>query len=129
MRSGHGWKCGKLDDIPPTKDSFMDGWHSVRHFMNVQAFGINAVTGKKSGDELIKEHTEADSNQQEVFFIHKGQAEFNIDGEKCLAEAGTFVAIEPHCVRSVTALKAGTQLIVVGAPLNKAYSVPNWDKP
>ncbi len=129
MRSGHGWKCGKFDDIPPTKSSFMEGWHSVRHFMGIKAFGINAVTKNKPGDMLILEHDEKTSKQQEVFFIHAGLAEFMIDGEKCIAGPGTFVAVEPHCVRSVKALEPKTQLIVIGAPVGQPYLVPKWDKP
>jgi hypothetical protein len=127
MRSGHGWKCGKINDIPPTKESFMQGWHSVRHYLGVDAFGVNAVTKDKSGEMLILEHDEKDSGQQEVFFIHAGSAEFMIDGEKCVAEAGVFVAVEPQCVRSVKALEPKTQLIVIGAPVGKPYEVPKWD--
>ncbi len=127
MRSGHGWKCGNFEDIPPLKDGWTPGWHSVRHHMGVTAFGINAVTAQKAGDLIIKEHDESGSNQQEVFFVHSGECEFMIDGEKCIAKAGTFVAIEPECKRSVTAIQAGSQLIVIGAPKDKQYQVPKWD--
>jgi len=127
MRSGHGWKCAELNNIPPTKDSFMKGWHSVRHFLGIRAFGINAVTAEKNGDELIKAHNEKSSNQQEIFYIVNGSAEFNIDDEVCKVGAGTFVAIEPQCNRSVKALEDKTSLIVVGAPDGKIYEIPKWD--
>ena len=128
MRSGHGWKCAELKNIPPTKSSFMRGWHSVRHFLGITAFGINAVSADKAGDVLIKPHDEKKSNQQEVFFVSAGLAEFKIDDEICQAAAGTFVAIEPQCNRAVIALQAGTEVIVIGSPVGRLYQIPNWDK-
>lgn len=128
MRSGHNWKCASLGKIPPIKDTWNPGWHSVRHNLNITAFGINGVTSKEVGDVMIPKHNEAKSNQQEVFFIHKGEVEFEIDGEKCLAIAGDLVAVEPAPERSAKALKHPSELIVIGAPLDKVYSPPDWEK-
>ena len=128
MRSGHGWKCVKLDKVPPLKDTWNPGWHSVRHHLDIHAFGINAVTSKKEGDVMIPMHNEKDSNQQEVFFVHAGTVEFEIDGERCEAEAGEFVAIEPACERTAKAIKHPSHMVIIGAPLGEIYQPPNWEK-
>ena len=125
--SKKAWRAAKLGDIPPLKDSFMQGWHSVRHHLGIEAFGVNAVT-KDKGGILIMEHSEAGSGQQELFFVSQGGASFSIDGEKVDVLAGTFLAIDPKPLRSAVALKTPTSLIIIGAKPGEAYAVPNWDK-
>ncbi len=127
MNAKKGWKSAKLKDIPPLKQGWTAGWHSVRHHLDVEAFGINAITAQEDDQVIIKEHDETRSNQQEVFFVHSGKCEFVIDGESFEVEAGAFVAVDPLCKRSVKALSAKTELIIIGAPIGEPYKKPKWD--
>ena len=125
--SKKAWRAAKLGDIPPLKDSFMKGWHSVRHHLGVEAFGVNAITIGKGG-VLVKEHSESGSGQQELFFVSEGSASFTIDSEKFDAPAGTFVVIDPKPLRSAVALKTPTSIIIIGAKPGEVYKTPSWDK-
>ena len=57
--------------IPPVKPDWPATWKSVRHHFGITAFGINAVT-KDAGNVLIPEHDEAESGQEEIYFVHAG---------------------------------------------------------
>lgn len=122
-----GWKAEKLADIPPTKDSFMNGWHSIRNHLGITAFGINGITVNE-GDDLVKEHHEdGEAPQQEFFYIAEGQAKFTLDGQELDAPVGTCLHVEPNVVRSAVALSSPTTVLIVGAPVGQAYKVPSWD--
>ena len=122
-----GWKAAKIQDIPPLRDTFMKGWHSVRHHMDIRAFGVNAVT-VGAGEELVKPHDEAQSMQQELFVILSGEAEFELDGQKLNADTGTAVAVDPNVERSAMALKSPTSVLIIGAKPGEIYTPPSWDE-
>ena len=122
-----GWKAAKIQDIPPLRDTFMKGWHSVRHHMDIRAFGVNAVT-VCAGEELVKPHDEAQSMQQELFVILSGEAEFELDGQKLNADTGTAVAVDPNVERSAMALKSPTSVLIIGAKPGEIYIPPSWDE-
>src|SRR4051794_41952986 len=90
-----GWRVAGLEEIPPAKADWPASWKSVRHHLGVTAFGINAVT-KDAGENLIPEHDESESGQQEVFFVHQGAVDATLDGETVRLEAGAFLAPEPR---------------------------------
>lgn len=122
-----GWKIADVHDIPPLKDSFTSGWHSVRHYFNIEGFGVNAVT-KNAGDWLTKEHDESESGQQELFVVLEGEAEFSLDGKKVKAPAGSFISVEPHVKRGADAIVSPTTLLIIGAPVSAKYQPPGWDQ-
>jgi quercetin dioxygenase-like cupin family protein len=127
MSVNPGWKAAKIQDIPPLKDSFMKGWHSVRHHLDIRAFGVNAVTVGK-GEELVKAHDEAQSLQQELFVILSGRAEFVLNGQTVKAVPGTAIAVEPEVLRSAVALESPTSVLIIGAKPGEIYEPPRWDK-
>ena len=124
---GTGWKVADIDEIPPVKEDWPATWKSVRHFFGITAYGINAVT-KDAGNVLIPEHDETASGQQEVYFIHKGEALATLDGEEVRVPAGSAVACEPEAKRKFEAVASPTTLIVIGATPGKAYEVGPWEK-
>lgn len=125
--AGTGWKTASVDEIPPVKPDWPATWKSVRHHFGITAFGINAVS-KDEGNVLIPEHDESESNQQEIFFVHEGEAVATLDGEEVRCAAGTFVAVEPTTKRKLEAAASPTTVIVVGAPVGRAYEVGSWEK-
>jgi len=120
-----GWKIEHIDDVPPMKETFQKGWKSVRWHMGIEAFGVNASTRNK-GEVLTPVHDELDENQDELFVVLEGLAEFELDGKKVKAKAGTLISVKPAVKRGAKALEDKTTILIIGAPTNKLYKPPSW---
>ena len=116
-----------VDDVPPVKPDWPATWKSLRHHFNINAFGINAVT-KDAGKVLIPEHNEAQSGQQEIYFVHKGEVTVTLNGEQMTAAEGSVVAVEPATLRKFEAAASPTTLLVVGATPGHPYEVGEWER-
>ena len=125
--AGDGWKVASVDEIPPVKPDWPKTWKSVRAYFGIEAFGINAAT-KDAGNVLIPEHDESASGQQELFFVHEGEALATLGGEQVRVPAGTFVAVEPGTKRKFEAAASPTTIVVIGAPVGRAYEIGAWEK-
>jgi len=125
--SKSGWMTASVDEIGPAKPDWPATWKSVRHHFGITAFGINAVT-RSAGEVLIPEHDETESGQEEIFFVHEGDALVTLDGEQVRAAAGTFVAVAPATRRTLEAVASPTTVVVVGAPVGRAYEPPAWEQ-
>ncbi|MBA3757918.1 hypothetical protein H0X09_03625 [Candidatus Saccharibacteria bacterium] len=120
-----GWKVEHIDNVPPMKDTFQKGWKSVRWHMGIEAFGVNAAT-KDKGEWLTPVHDELKDNQDELFVVLKGTVEFSLDGKKVKAPEGTLVSVKSAIKRGVLALEDNTTILIIGAPIGKLYSPPDW---
>jgi uncharacterized cupin superfamily protein len=120
-----GWKIEHIDDVPPMKDTFQKGWKSVRWHMDIEAFGVNASTRNK-GEVLTPVHDELDENQDELFVVLEGLAEFELDGKTVKAPAGTLLSVKPKVRRGAKALQDKTTVLIIGAPIGKLYKPPSW---
>ena len=125
--TANNWQLAAIDDIPPVKEDWPATWKSVRHHFGITSFGINAVT-KDEGKVLIPEHDEAHSGQQELYFVHRGEARAMLDGEEVSVPAGSAVHCEPGAKRKFEAAASPTTLIVIGGTPGKAYEVGEWEK-
>jgi len=122
-----------LSDIPlgapPEEGSFE--WRPVRHHLDIQSFGINAMTAVSEGDWVVPDHTEVEESQtrhEELFFVASGRATFTVGEESFEAPAGTFVYVpDPEVRRSARALEAGTTVVAVGAEPGVAFTVSAWE--
>src|SRR5919204_5557782 len=103
------YAVARLDEI----DEISDGrcpWRPVRHHFGITSFGVNAWTGRNSGDRIINEHDEADGEEgdEELYFVQHGRARFELGGGQLGAPAGTFVFARPGVKRTGFARKPGT---------------------
>jgi tetratricopeptide (TPR) repeat protein len=105
----------------------------VRHHFGIKSFGINGWTAREAGDRIINEHNEADDEadvdgqQEEIYFVQRGRATFELDGERVDAPAGTFVYVRPAVTRSAFAEEAGTTIVSLGGTPGKAYEPNGWE--
>ena len=120
------WKIAKIQDIPPVKDSWSKGWHSIRYHLGITAFGINGAT-KSKGESLTPVHDELEGNQQEVFIVLEGKAEFTLDEKKETLDKGMIISIEPKVKRGAIALETPTTILIIGAPIGQVYTAPAWE--
>ena len=102
-------------------------WIPIRHQLGIETFGMNGYR-RNAGETVVPEHDEAEGGQQEIFFVHEGEAVATLDGEEVRAPAGTFVAVEPGTKRKFEAAASPTTLVVIGAPVGRAYEIGPWEK-
>jgi tetratricopeptide (TPR) repeat protein len=96
-------------------------YRPIRRRLGVHAFGINAYTALKAGDQVVERHTEGagggSGRQEELYVVLAGHAEFTVAGETIDAPAGTLVFIpDVTAERSAVARADETSVLVVGGP-------------
>jgi quercetin dioxygenase-like cupin family protein len=119
------WMVEFIGDVPPIKDGMSKGWKSVRWHMGIESFGVNAVT-KPKGEWLTPVHDEVKENQDELFVVMEGCAEFHLDGKKVKAKAGTLVSAKPAVKRGALALETPTTIMIIGSPIGEIYKPVSW---
>ena len=119
-----GYWVKPLDAVPriaPEEEGGPD-WYPLQHHFGLTAFGINVYEASRAGVELVGEHDEAGSGQEEIYVVVSGAARFELEGEVLEAPALTVVAItEPAVRRSAVATEAGTRLIAVGGRAQRSF--------
>jgi len=96
-------------------------YRPIRRRLGVRAFGVNAYTGTKAGDQVIERHDEVSGGgpgrHEELYLVLAGHAEFTVAGETVDAPAGTLVFVaDLTAERSAVARADETTVVVVGAP-------------
>jgi uncharacterized cupin superfamily protein len=100
-------------------------WALARKALGLQSFGMNVV--ELPPGETIPEHTEVESDQEEVFIVLTGEATMVIDGEEHAAPAGTFARLDPEPQRTVVN-RSDTlaTVLIVSAPRTSGYTPMEW---
>jgi tetratricopeptide (TPR) repeat protein len=114
-----------LDEI----DEISDGrcpWRPVRQHFGITSFGVNTWTGREAGDRIINEHDESEEDE-ELYFVHRGHAAFELDGERVEAPVGTLVFARPGVKRTAFAEEPGTTIVALGGTPGKAYEPDGWE--
>ena len=120
-----GYRVARLDEIEEVTDG-REPWRPVRHHFGITSFGFNAWTGHEAGDRIINEHDEKDE-AEELYFVWRGRARFEIDGEEVEAPAGTYVFVTPGSKRTAFAEEPETTILVAGAIPGDAYAPVGWE--
>jgi len=108
-------KILRLDEIDGIPVFGTLSWKPVRRPLGVTAFGINAYTAARAGDEVVEDHTEKQLGHEEIYFVHTGRAVFTVDGEEVDAPAGTMVYLDDVTQRRhAIATEPGTTVIAIG---------------
>jgi tetratricopeptide (TPR) repeat protein len=103
-------------------------WQPIRHHLGIRAFGINAWTGHAAGDRIINEHGEEDDGgQEELYYVLRGRAAFELDGERHDAPAGTLVFVRPGTKRTAFAEEPETTILAFGGSVGSPYDVSGWE--
>jgi tetratricopeptide (TPR) repeat protein len=96
-------------------------YRPIRRRLGVRAFGVNAYTAVKAGDQVVERHSEGagggSGRQEELYLVLSGHAEFTVAGEPIDAPPGTLVFIpDVSAERSAVARADDTTVLVVGGP-------------
>ena len=119
------YAVAKLDEIDEITDG-REPWRPIRHHFGIRSFGVNAWTGKETGDRIINEHDE-EGEDEELYVVQSGRARFELDGESLVAPTGTYVFVEPGVKRTAYAEEPGTTLLAIGAMPGQAYEPSGWE--
>jgi len=118
-------KTVRIDDIEGLAVLGTLVWKPVRKRLGVTAFGINAYTASKAGDEVVEEHTER--TEEEAYVVIRGHATFTVDGEEIDAPWGTIVFLDdPKQKRHAIANEAGTTVLAIGGQPG-VHPVSSWE--
>jgi tetratricopeptide (TPR) repeat protein len=121
------YSVAHIDEIEELTDG-REPWQPIRHHLGISAFGVNAWTGRAAGDRILNEHGEEEEDgQEELYYVLRGRASFELDGERHDAPAGTFVFVRPGTKRTAFAEEAETTLLAVGGTVGKPYEVSGWE--
>lgn len=97
-------------------------YRPIRRRLGVRAFGINAYTAAKAGDQVVEHHHEGagSGRQEELYMVVAGHAEFTVADETIDAPAGTMVFVpDVNARRGAVATADETTVIVVGGPADQ----------
>jgi len=115
-----------LDEIEEITDG-RQPWRPIRHHFGITSFGVNAWTAHDAGERIINEHDESDDANEELYFVQRGRAVFELDGERLDAPAGTLVFARPGVKRTAFAEEPETTIIALGGIPGKAYEPDGWE--
>ena len=120
----------RLDELEPEEGADESRWYRLRRELDVGAFGVNAY-GADAGNRVIEEHDElgtAAGKHQELYFVLRGRARFQLGGDEHTLQTGQMVFIDdPSVRRGAFAEEDGTIVLVVGGTPGVAYEVSAWE--
>jgi hypothetical protein len=102
-------------------------WHPVRAQLGIGAFGCNAYSAAKVGDDVVEPHVESpDYGHEELYFVFRGRATFRLDDETIDAPAGTYVFVPDTAThRHAVAAEPDTTVLSFGGP--PAFTPSPWE--
>jgi mannose-6-phosphate isomerase-like protein (cupin superfamily) len=117
-----------LDEIEAIPGPGTLTWHPVRATLGLRAFGTNAYTAERVGDDVVEPHDEnPDLDHEELYFVARGRATFILDGERFDAPAGTYVFVPDTAThRHAVAEEPGTTVLSFGGPPTFEPSAWEW---
>jgi hypothetical protein len=103
-------------------------WHPVRAHLELRAFGCNAYSAAKVGDDVVEPHDEdPELGHEELYFVARGRATFTLDGETFDAPAGTYVFVPDTAThRHAVAAEPDTTVLSFGGPPTFTPSAWEW---
>jgi hypothetical protein len=116
-----------LDDIDELVDAGAK-YRPIRHHLGITAFGVTAWTGHAAGDLVINEHDEDDPTaDQELFLVLRGEAAFDVEGDRVGAPAGTLVFCSPNTKRKALALEDDTTILALEGTPGRPFEARGWE--
>lgn len=122
------WSTLRIADVQPITVAGGLRWRPIRRTLGIEAFGMNAYTAERAGDDVVESHTEERLGHQEVYVVLEGRATFELAGDTLDARAGTIVFVrDPAMRRYARAAEPGTTVLAVGGKPGEAYRPSAWE--
>jgi mannose-6-phosphate isomerase-like protein (cupin superfamily) len=88
-----GYAKGSIDEMGKGP-----GFRKIRQALGVTAFGVNALVYPPGQEGFLHYHDE----QDELYFVHRGRASFEVDGEEFELGPGGVVYVESTTPRKIS---------------------------
>jgi len=122
-----GYEIASLTGVESLKGPGTLRWTPLRKHFGITAFGINAYTATKVGQDVVEEHTEERLGHEEIYLVVSGRATFVLDGEEVEVPAGSVVFLrDPKVKRYARAEEAGTTVLAVGGKPG-SHEISGWE--
>lgn len=99
-----GYKVGSLEELG---DGY--GFRKIRAPLGVTAFGVNALVYPPGGQGVLHFH----DTQDELYFVHRGTARVEVDGDTIEVGAGGLVHVESTTPRRFSNAGDGDLVLLV----------------
>ncbi len=122
------YSVARIEDLEsyPVDDEGLT-WRPIRRHFDIRAFGVNAYTAKKAGDNVVEEHREQ-GGHEELYVVVSGRATFTLEGEEHDAPAGTLVHCPPGTLRAAVAAEPSTTVVGIGAKPGEIFEPSAWEQ-
>jgi mannose-6-phosphate isomerase-like protein (cupin superfamily) len=90
-----GYAKGSIDEMGTGP-----GFRKIRQALGVTAFGVNALVYPPGQEGFLHYHDE----QDELYFVHRGRASFEVDGDEFELGPGGVVYVESTTPRKINNL-------------------------
>jgi quercetin dioxygenase-like cupin family protein len=91
--------------------------------LGVRSFGLQ-VLDFPPGFADYPEHDHSDDGQEEVYVVLEGSAEFEVEGERVAAEAGSLLWVGAESRRRLEAGPTGVRILAIGCAPDGSYERP-----
>jgi mannose-6-phosphate isomerase-like protein (cupin superfamily) len=88
-----GYRKGSIDEMGEGP-----GFRKIRRELGVTAFGVNALIYPPGQQGFLHYHDE----QDELYFVHRGRASFEVDGDEFELGPGGVVHVESKTPRKIS---------------------------
>ena len=99
--------AGTFSSLDELGDGY--GFRKIRAALGVTAFGANAVVMPPGFDGFLHYH----DTQDELYFVHRGSARFEVDGEERVVGEGGIVHVESTTPRKFSNASDSEDLVVL----------------
>ena len=106
-----GYAKGSIDEMGEGQ-----GFRRIRRELGVTAFGVNALIYPPGQEGFLHYHDE----QDELYFVHRGRASFEVDGDEFELGPGGVVYVESTTPRKINN-RTDEELVVLAVGGKEGY--------
>ena len=106
-----GYAKGSIDEMGEGP-----GFRTIRRELGVTAFGVNALVYPPGQEGFLHYHDE----QDELYFVHRGRASFEVDGDEFELGPGGVVYVESTTPRKINN-RTDEELVVLAVGGKEGY--------
>ena len=111
----------KFDDMEPIFGGF---FRRARASLGVTSFGMQVLHMPPNGGDFYPNHDHGHDNQEEVYVVLEGSADFDIEGETVHVEPDTAVRVAPGTKRKINPGERGVKILALGGVPGSVYEPP-----